>query len=137
MVMTLSSATVSALAWARRSYRRLRCLRNVPGWLAVTVSLALLPGLAFAYDWEVTAHVLRVEGSYVPAYVNFQVDQNAGTCLAGQWLEFAGNSTSGNLPANVQAVYAGLLMNLQTGAQIAVFGDNSGCTVDYIHFLSN
>lgn len=117
---------------AVRSALRMWAYRSV-----IAISLIALPKAVLAYDWEVTAHLSEVEGSYVPAEVTVMIDQSAGTCTAGAWLTFSGNPSSNNLPANVQAVYAGLLAALQTGSRIDIYGRNAGCAIEYVHFLSN
>ena len=105
--------------------------------LVVALSLIALPHGALAYDWEVSAHLTEVEGSYVPNEVTIMIDQSAGTCAAGAWLTFSGNPSSNNLPANVQAVYAGLLVALQTGSRVELYGSNAECAIEFVHFLGN
>lgn len=105
--------------------------------LAIALPLIALPHAALAYDWEVTAHLTEVEGSYVPNEVTIMIDQGAGTCAAGAWLTFSGNPSSNNLPANVQAAYVGLLAALHTGSRIELYGSNAECAIEFIHFLSD
>jgi len=136
--MFLRAALKQAAASAVRTRAGARSALGVWAYRsAIALFLVALPHAALAYDWEVTAHLTEVEGSYVPAEVTIMVDQSAGTCTAGGWLTFSGNSSSNNLPANVQAVYAGLLAALETGSRIDIYGSNAGCTIQYIHFLSN
>lgn len=105
--------------------------------LAIALPLMAMTHAALASDWEVTAHLTEVEGSYVPREVTIMIDQSAGACTAGAWLTYAGNASSNDLTANVQAVYAGLLAAIQTGSRIQIDGSNAGCTIEFVHFLGN
>ena len=98
---------------------------------------ALNSQVSFAYAWDVVAHVVQIEPSSVPAALYMAIDQNAGSCAAGPWLVFSGNAGSGNLPLNIQAMYAGLLTALSSGNAIEVSGNNSGCTITSVHFLNH
>jgi hypothetical protein len=93
--------------------------------------------MAFADSWDVIAHVTELEPSAVPNVIYFAIDQNAGSCAAGPWLAFGGNSTSNNLPESVKAVYAGLQGALLSGFFVEVSGTSTGCTVSSVHFLNH
>ena len=104
-------------------------------WLGIL--LAALPLTSFASDWDVFAHVTEIEASYVPNNLVFAIDQMAGTCPSGPWLFFNGTAASNNLPANITAMYAGLLAAMQAGTLVEVTGNNAGCLVTDVHFLNH
>ena len=105
-------------------------------WLASIAAFA--PAVSLAYDWDVVAHVTQIEPVALPDRIFFAIDVSAGSCAAGPWLVFAAASTNTSNPVeNVKGMYAGLLASLHAGTSVEVYGNNSGCTVSYIHFLAN
>ena len=100
--------------------------------IVALTSIALPAG---ANDWSVLARVTSVEATYMPGHISFKVDTTAGNCPAGTFLTWsAQGSTEAAKIANVNAVYAGLISALHTNRQVTLFGVNSGCAVQYIHF---
>lgn len=107
--------------------------RRVLGLVAVLLSSAALP--AGANDWSILTRVTSVEATYMPGHISFKVDTAAGNCPAGTFLTWASQgSTEAAKIANVNAVYAGLISALHSNRQVTLFGVNSGCAVQYIHF---
>ena len=100
-------------------------------------SLVAIPGSASAgaYDWDVEAHVVVIETSYVGwTHLYFSIDRPAGTsCAAGTWLMWNtnGNDEPSQL-ANVQAQLSVLEAAKLSGKTIHIFGWNSGCSVSYM-----
>ena len=95
--------------------------------LAATVTLLLSSVSAIAaYDWNLSAHVVAVEATYIPDHVTFQIDGPAGTsCPAGSWLVWPGQGTDAvSKQANVQAVYSLLLAAKLSYDTIDLFGNN-------------
>jgi len=89
----------------------------------VLVLLVCVSAVAGPTDWEVTAHVRIVEGTYMPNSITFQIDQNAGSaaqCVAGKWLEYFGPSAD-----NSKAIYALLLSSKLAGQTVTLFGSNT------------
>jgi hypothetical protein len=107
--------------------------KRILGLTAAIFSLAALPVSAF--DWSIVARVSVVEATYMPGYISFRIDKAAGTCAVGTHLIWnAQGATEATRIANANAVYAGLLSALHTNREVTLFGVNSGCSVQYIHF---
>jgi hypothetical protein len=106
------------------------CFGLVP---AIVASLYSYP--ASAYDWVITAHVTGIEGSHIPISLNFLVDQAGGSCAAGTYLSWIVQGPDPSSQAdNVKAVFTQLITAKVTGQTVALYGNNSGCTVGAIHF---
>jgi hypothetical protein len=102
--------------------------------LALALGLASQPALA--YDWMVETTISAIEPTYVPSSVNFTVNAPAGTCAMGAWLSW--NVRGADQPsriANAQAILSILLTAKMSGKTIRIYGNNAGCTVDFMHFL--
>jgi hypothetical protein len=99
--------------------------------------LTVAPTVAFADSWDVVAHVTQLEPSDIPNMIYFAIDQDAGSCAAGPWLVFSGNSGSSNLPDSVKAIFAGLQAALLSGLSVEVYGTSTGCVVSNVHFLNH
>ena len=102
-----------------------------------TLSAAIVtPDPARAYDWYVDAKVTVVEPDYIPNLIALQIDQNAGSCSAGQFLDYyAVGSTATDKANNVAAVLSSLITVLSTQRTIRIYGNNSGCVVTNIWML--
>jgi hypothetical protein len=103
------------------------------GKLCAVVGALLCATPSFAYDWSVTAHVVVVEGSYMPAQVPFQIDAAAGSCPLGaffNWNIRGSDATARNI--NAQAVESLLMTAKSSNQRVTIYGNNSGCTVDFI-----
>ena len=91
---------------------------------------------AYAYDWTVEATVSLIEPTYVPTNIVFTVNAAAGSCAQGTSLTWnAKGSDQPSKIANVQALLATLLSAKLSGKKIRIYGNNSGCTVDFLHFI--
>lgn len=92
-------------------------INQVTLWVVLTaISLT-------ASAWEVTGKVIRIEPTWVPDYVLFQLDTGLGGCTATTWLNYTGTGSGQTEPKkNVQAIYALLLVSLHTGKQIVAYG---------------
>jgi len=100
---------------------------------AMLASAMAMP--AQAYDWNVpTAHVTRLEATYMPNTIAFQIDQAAGSsCPAGTMLNYgAQGADQPTRIANAQAVYSALLTALAAGRSVTLYG-NVNCTVTFVH----
>ena len=88
-------------------------------------------------DWEIASgHVIRLEATYMPDAITFQVDQDAGNCPAGVFLRWNSQGPDeAEKIANGQAVYAMLLTSEASGHPVTLYGDNAGCVVMYIHMI--
>lgn len=101
--------------------------------MVVPFILAVMPASAGPSDWVVTgAHVTFVEGTNVPAIVDFGIDQNAGSasqCAAGHFVDYAAWAGAGtdttSQQANVKAIYALLLTAKLTGQTVTIYGSNT------------
>jgi hypothetical protein len=97
---------------------------------------ALGSSQAWAYDWGLEARVVVVEASYMPVQILFSIDVPGASCTAGTLLKWtAKGSTADEKIANTQAIFAMLLTAQTSGRKVRVYGNNSGCTVDYLHIL--
>jgi hypothetical protein len=111
-----------------------RCRRER---FAVVMVFTALSSVALADSWDVIEHVTQVAPSAVPNVIYFAIDQNAGSCVTGPWLVFAGNPTSNNLPESVRVIYAGLQVALVSGISVEVYGTSMGCVASDVHFLNH
>lgn len=108
--------------------------RILAGVGAAMALLAAQP--ASASDWSVAANVTIVEGSYIPNTVDFQINQAAGSCAAGTWLNWTlRGSDEPSQIANAQGIYSLLMTALASGKQVQLYGTNSGCTVQFMWLL--
>lgn len=103
--------------------------------LACAASL-LMGDNALASDWSVEANVATLETTYIPAQLQFQITIAAGSCNAGDWLHWniRGSDEAAQI-ANVQAVLATLMTAKATGGKVRLYGNNNGCTIDFIHLI--
>lgn len=93
---------------------------------ALVASLVFFSSVASA--WEVTAKVIRIEATWVPDYVLFQLDSGMSNCNGYGWLQYTGSGAGQtDSKKNVQAAYAALLTALQTGKKVYV--NVSNCAV--------
>lgn len=91
---------------------------------------------AQAYDWMVETTVSGLEPTYVPTRISFTVNAAGGSCTQGTWLTWNAQGTDEPAQiANIQAVYATLLSAKLSGKTIRIFGNNSGCTIQFIHII--
>jgi hypothetical protein len=107
--------------------------------LAGCLSLAFITPSAYAFDWNVgTAHVTRLEVSYMPNRISFQIDQAAGSqCPAGTFLIWnAQGADEAQQIANANAVYSTLLTAMMSGKPVTLYGNNSGCVVTFAHIYN-
>jgi len=91
---------------------------------------------AYAFDWSIETTVSALEPSYVPTRISFTVNAAGGSCAQGAWLTW--NAQGADQPAqiaNIQAVYATLLSAKLSGKTIRIFGNNSGCSIQFIHII--
>jgi len=110
---------------------RLRIVRDI----AIFFFLAW-PNSVRAYDWYVDAKITVVEPDYIPNSIAFQVDQNAGACDAGQFLNYyAQGSVAADKSSNVNAVLSSLITALSTQRTVRIYGNNNGCAVTNIWML--
>ncbi len=105
---------------------------------AGAVSLCCIPHSATAGNWTVfTAHVTRVEASYMPNLITFQIDQAAGACAAGQFLQWSPQGSDEEKQiANANAVYSLLMTALATGKQVTIYGNDTNCAASLIHIFN-
>lgn len=109
-------------------------LKGIASYL-VALPFLLMASPAAAYDWMVVGDVNNIEVTYMPDRVVFELNVAAGTCAAGSMLAWiAKGADAASKIANVQAILSVLMTAKTTGKQIRIYGNNSGCTVDYIHF---
>jgi hypothetical protein len=100
--------------------------------IAFAAMLTSTPALAF--DWVISAHVIAIEGTYVPAQLPFQVDTAGGSCAAGTFLQWnirGSDVTAKNI--NAQSVESLLITAKSSNQRVTIYGNNIGCTVDYIY----
>lgn len=98
--------------------------------------LALLPSQALAYDWIANGRVVSIEASYVPSSIPFRLDVGGGACPPGSPLSWSGRgATAAEQQQSVQAILAVLMTAQATGRSVQVYGNNSGCTIDYIYLM--
>jgi hypothetical protein len=94
--------------------------------------LSATPSLAF--DWSVSGHVIAIEGTYMPSNLPFQIDVAGGSCAAGTFLHWnIGGSDATTRNINAQSVLSILMTAKSSGQKVTVFGNNSGCTIDFIY----
>jgi hypothetical protein len=89
---------------------------------------------AQAYDWNITTQPTVIEATYMPTSVNFQVAHAAGSsCPVGTFLVW--NAKGADAPAkaaNAAAVMSMVMTAKATNRSLVLFGNNSGCTIDFI-----
>jgi hypothetical protein len=88
------------------------------------------------FDWSTEgAHVIVVEGTYIPDHNFFKIDADAGSqCPAGTWLKWPGQGPDTLAQQkNVEAVYSMLLAAKLSNSRVNVFGRDQDCTVNFIH----
>jgi hypothetical protein len=91
---------------------------------------------ALAGDWSTEARPIAIEPTYVPDRIMFAIDTSIGACPAGTFFTWiAKGGTEAAKIANIQAVLAVLMNAKATSRQIRLYGNNAGCTIDYIHLL--
>lgn len=90
---------------------------------------------AWAYDWAIFgAHVVHMEGTYMPTVVPFNVDKPGGNCGAGATLQYTGHGAdTPTAQANTKAIYALLLAARLTNTPVDLYGNNSDCSVSFVH----
>jgi hypothetical protein len=91
---------------------------------------------AWSYDWSAIVKVTSIELTGFPAYIDFKVDQNMGTCNAGQLIFWYPNHHAADANAqglNAQAVLSGLMSAQLSSRYITVYGSNSGCEINFIY----
>ena len=100
----------------------------------VTLSIVSASLPALAYDWSVIGtQVVSVESTYMPDRISFKVRSAPGNC-AGQWLIWNGKgATAADRQANAKATFALLLAAKVSQTTVNIFGNNAGCTIDFIH----
>ena len=106
-------------------------------YVIITAALQLFAmDPAGAYDWYVDARIMVVEPDYIPNSIALQIDQNAGTCSSGQFLNYyPQGSTATDKANNINAVLSSLITGLSTQRTIRIFGNNSGCVVTNLWML--
>lgn len=111
----------------------MRKLRYFQFFVAISSCFAMsVP--AMAYDWAITTKVTSIEASYMPDSLPFKVAGAGGSCAAGQLLTWnRKGSTDALKQSNATSVYALLLTALVNNRNIIVYGNNTGCTVDFIY----
>jgi hypothetical protein len=95
---------------------------------------------ASAMDWQIQAHVTRVEPSSLPDQVYFMVDTTGGVCPPGSWMVWnARGSDAASKSANSSGVLAVLLTALASGKRVELFGDNNAgnCPIEFVHILNS
>lgn len=113
--------------------RQSRFIRRA-GAIALAVIVSTFPEISAAYDWSVIGRVTNIEPSYMPGWINFQLDTSVGACAAGTWLAWnAVGADQAAKIANANAVYATLLSAKLSSRTITAFGVNNGCVVDHLH----
>lgn len=92
--------------------------------LTKQIMILIFSLIAFsASAWEVTGKVIRIEPTWVPDYVLFQLDTGLGGCTQTTWINYTGIGSGQTEPkSNVKAVYIILLASLYTGKQITAYG---------------
>ena len=96
--------------------------------------LLFLPSTAQAYDWTVVAKVTAIEGTYMPVSLPFKVDMASGSCPAGTLLNWNIRGADATQKAqSAEAILSILMTAKSSGQTITIFGNNTGCTVDYIY----
>ena len=102
--------------------------------LVAGVLLAFGATPALTYDWMATGNIATIESTYMPGRIVFQMTVSGGSCTSGAWLTwYAKGVDAAEKQANVQAVLAVLMSAKLSGQQIRIYGNNTGCTVDYMH----
>lgn len=110
-------------------------MRTYLARLSGVLTLALgISAPANAYDWNITTQPTMVEATYMPSSVHFQVAIAAGSsCPVGTWLVW--NAKGADAPtkaANAEAVMSMIMTAKATNRSLVLFGNNTGCTVDFI-----
>lgn len=101
--------------------------------LAAAACLAL-PAQAFAYDWSMIGRVTFIEGTYAPNVLPFKIDGGTGNCPAGNLLYWNPQGPDSTAKAsNYNAILAILLTAKTTKQYVNLFGNNNGCTIDYLY----
>ena len=100
--------------------------------LAVAACMFCSP--AEAYDWVISnAHAVIVEADSMPTAVTFIIDQNAGSCPSTGFLKYNVKGTDEpSQIANAESSLALLLTAKASGKTLTIYGNNAGCTVDFI-----
>ena len=77
------------------------------------------------------ARVVRLEGTFMPSFIKFQLDGGTSTCGAYSWLTWQKDGD------NNKAVYATLLAALVSNKRVELYINNgdSSCTGQYIHLV--
>lgn len=72
----------------------------------------------------------------MPESVYLQLDVDAGSCPAGTWIRWIARGTDQpEKIANAQAVLATAMTALAAGKRMTLYGNNSGCTLDFVHLI--
>ena len=91
-------------------------------WVAIIIWFVFLVGPAMAYEHSQTTVVTRVEPTYMPRAVYFQVSNPAnGWCI---W--YPHGDTDEKKMVNIKTVYASLLAALMSGSQVRIYYSASG-----------
>jgi hypothetical protein len=101
----------------------------------LSVLLFYIGNNAIAYDWSATsAHVVSIEGTYMPSEILFVVDVSVGSCPSGVFLKWQGHGAdAATRQANVKAIYALLVAARLSSTPIRIYGSNSDCLVSFIY----
>jgi hypothetical protein len=98
-------------------------------------ALLFLAAFASSRAWaaweEGMAHIVVLQGQYMPNLVSFTADTGTASCPAGTWLSYGSASTQ----STNQAIYAMVLAALNTGNKVLYFitaGDTT-CTVQILY----
>lgn len=106
---------------------------------AASLFLTFIAPPAYAYDWMIVARVQVIESSYIPAILNFKVDATGGACASGQWVFWTPTVSFVDAAArntNMTSTLSLLMTALATGKSVTLFGNNAGCTINFI-YLNN
>jgi hypothetical protein len=94
--------------------------------------LAIVCGTANALQ-QIDGTITVVEPTYMPSYIQFQMNTGSTICPANTWLKWQKDTD------NNKAVYSALIAAVTAGRMISLFindGDST-CTGQYLHIHNN
>ncbi len=96
----------------------------------------ITPTNAYAYDFSQIVTISKVEATYMPSNIHFQVSNGDTSCYWYIWYPHGSMETEQR--DNIKSVYASLMTALLSNREVEMFvsyvSGNSDCRVEFIHF---
>lgn len=105
--------------------------------LLVCFLLTFAQPAVYAHDKNGWVNIARIETTYFPNNIKFQLTAPLGSCQSSNWISYIpkGNTTE-EKHLNAQATLSILTAALLSNKKIHLYITQSNCSVDFIHLLN-